>query len=115
MAKSKKSFTVDDRIDHSVYGTGTITAANEHRTTILFDEAGEKKFVTSMVKLKSTDVPAPEKPVRKKKAAAKKKTTAKKKTATKKTAAKKTAAKKTATKKTAAKKTASKKVSTKKK
>ena len=92
MAKKTKEFAAKDRIDHHVYGTGTIVDVNENYTTIDFDEAGTRKFVTSIVKLSPTDVPAP---TRRK--------------STKKTAAKKTATKKAATKKAATKKAAAKK------
>jgi hypothetical protein len=68
---AKDHFSPKDRIDHSVYGLGTISEVNERHTTIAFDDAGVKKFVTSMVRLSRSDTPAPAKPVRrsKKKAA----------------------------------------------
>ncbi len=66
MAK-KAAFAVKSRINHQRYGDGTITELNSHHTTILFDEHGSKKFVTSMVKLAHSDSAAPEKPVRKRK------------------------------------------------
>ena len=73
MAKSATSFSVNDRIKHSVYGVGTIREMDERHTVILFDEAGQKKFVTSMVQLEESDTAAPVKPARasRKKAAAK--------------------------------------------
>jgi len=104
MAKSSPAFRPKDRITHSVFGLGTIVDANDRHTTIAFDETGNRKFMTQMVKLSSSDAPPPARPVRKKKTspeevkekAAKKaaKKTAKK--TTKKTAKK--AATKTATK-----------------
>ena len=110
MAKKTREFSAKDRIDHYVHGTGTIVDVNDHYTTIDFDEAGTRKFVTSMVKLAPSDTPAPtRRKSTKKKATAKK--TATKKTATKKAATKKTAAKKTATKKASTKKAATKKSS----
>ena len=60
-------FSPKDRIHHYMYGLGTIVGMDEHRTTIDFDEAGTKKFVTSMIKLSSSDTPAPEKRSRRKK------------------------------------------------
>lgn len=111
MAKKTMTFAPKDRIDHSVYGTGTIVDIDEQRTTIDFDEAGTKKFLTKIIKLAPTDVPAPAKRTRRK--ATKKKTAAKKKT-TKKATTKKAAAKKTTKKKAAAKKTTKKKAATKK-
>lgn len=74
MAKDTPKFAAKDRIDHSVYGTGTIVDVNPTHTLIDFDEAGVKKFMTSMVKLSPSDTPAPEKPVRRKKKTTKAKT-----------------------------------------
>jgi hypothetical protein len=74
MAKAAGSFSVNDRIKHSVYGLGTIREMDERHTVILFDEAGTKKFVTSMVQLEESSAPTPVKPARatRKKAAPKK-------------------------------------------
>lgn len=52
-------FALKDRVDHAVYGLGTIVAISTHRTTIRFDRSGTRRFVTSLVKLKSSDSPAP--------------------------------------------------------
>jgi hypothetical protein len=57
-------FSPKDRIDHSVFGLGTIVEIDERHTTIAFDDAGTRKFVTSMVKLASSDTPKPKKRVR---------------------------------------------------
>jgi len=65
--KSLAGFSTNSRVDHSVYGVGTILDLNERYTTIAFDVAGTKKFVTAMVQLVRSDTLAPEKPVRKKK------------------------------------------------
>ena len=83
MAKKPHVFSSKDRIDHSVFGTGTIVDVDPRHTTIDFDEVGTKKFMTEMVQLKSSDTPAPEKPVRKKKAKTAAKPKAKTKTAAK--------------------------------
>jgi hypothetical protein len=64
MAKSASAFSVNDRIKHNVYGLGTIREMDERHTVILFDEAGSKKFVTSMVQLEESDSPTPVKPAR---------------------------------------------------
>ncbi len=63
------------RVSHSQYGAGTISAHDDQYTVIEFDEHGSKRFVTRMVTLESTSVPAPnkapkKKAVRKKKEAA---------------------------------------------
>jgi len=68
MAKAAPVFSAKQRIDHAVFGTGTIVEVNPHYTTISFDESGKKKFVTRILKMVPSDVPAPEKPVRRKKA-----------------------------------------------
>jgi len=65
--KQTATFSPTDRVDHYVYGAGTIVAVDSRLTTIAFDEAGTKKFMTSMVELTASEVPAPAKPVRKKK------------------------------------------------
>jgi hypothetical protein len=67
MEKKTLAFSPQDRIDHSVYGLGTIAEVNERHTTIDFDEAGIKKFMSSMVELSSSSTPAPEKPGKRKK------------------------------------------------
>jgi hypothetical protein len=70
MTKNAETFSVNDRIVHSVYGPGTISRVDARHTTIVFDEAGTKKFVTSMVQLEQTTTPAPAKTPRSKKAKA---------------------------------------------
>jgi len=68
---AKQHFSPKDRIDHHVYGPGTIIEVNERHLSIAFDTAGKRKFLTSKVQLVRSDVPAPAKPtpVRKKKVA----------------------------------------------
>jgi hypothetical protein len=65
-AKDIPSFRPKNRIDHAVYGLGTIVEVNERYTTIAFDGAGTRKFVTTMVKLVGSDTPAPGRPSRRK-------------------------------------------------
>jgi hypothetical protein len=48
-----------DRIQHSRFGLGTILEIDERYTKIAFDESGTRKFVTSMVKLAPSEIPAP--------------------------------------------------------
>ena len=60
MAKNSNGFSVNERIQHEDYGPGTITAIGPVHTTIEFDQAGTKKFMSSMVKLERTDVAAPQ-------------------------------------------------------
>ena len=74
MAKKTVSFAPKDRIEHKVFGTGTILELDQWHTVIAFDSGDTKKFVTSIVKLAPSDTEPPAKPVRKKK---KKKTKAK--------------------------------------
>lgn len=70
MAKDRLSFSPNDRISHSVHGLGTISQVSEQYTTIAFDEAGTRKFLTRMVQLARSDTPTPPKPVRQRKKAA---------------------------------------------
>ena len=49
-----------DRVAHQQYGAGTLTDVNEYHTVIDFDEHGVHKFITSMVMLEPTTIPAPE-------------------------------------------------------
>jgi hypothetical protein len=69
-ANGAPSFRPKSRVDHEVYGLGTVVDVNAGYTTIAFDEAGTKKFMTSMVKLVGSDTPAPAKAARHKKKAA---------------------------------------------
>ena len=64
-ARNKNGFGPKSRITHAVYGLGTVVAVSELYTTIQFDEAGTRRFVNSMVRLDSTDTPAPVRAVRK--------------------------------------------------
>lgn len=54
-----KPMSVSQRVLHEKYGLGTITEADRHYTTIEFDDFGRKKFVTRIVKLETSDEPAP--------------------------------------------------------
>jgi hypothetical protein len=64
MAKTSGALAVADRVLHAEYGLGKIIALDERYTTIDFDEAGVKKFVTDLVRLTRSDAPAPAKPSR---------------------------------------------------
>ncbi len=52
-------FASDQRIRHAAYGNGTIIHSDDQRTEIQFDQHGRKKFVTRIVQLETSDVPAP--------------------------------------------------------
>jgi hypothetical protein len=56
-----------DRIEHSLFGLGSILEIDERYTTIAFDESGTRKFVTSIVELAPSDTPAPARSARKRK------------------------------------------------
>jgi hypothetical protein len=73
-SKSTLTYAPKDRIDHPVFGPGTLIEIDERRTTIDFDESGIKKFVTDIVELEPSDTPAPVKTAGKRKPASKKKT-----------------------------------------
>jgi hypothetical protein len=68
MAKNSGAFSANERINHSIYGLGTISEVNDLHTVIEFDQNGRKKFVTSIVQLERTSVPAPVLPVRRSRA-----------------------------------------------
>ncbi len=59
MAKNSGGFAVNDRIQHEDYGPGTITEIGVRHTTIEFDQAGKRKFMSSMVRLERSEVAAP--------------------------------------------------------
>jgi hypothetical protein len=85
----KLQLSPQDRVEHKVFGCGTVTQISTQRTTVDFDEAGTKTFVTSMARFEKSDTPAPPTRSRRKKKTTTKKTAAKKKTATKKKTTKK--------------------------
>ena len=51
--------SVGDRVSQPQYGHGTVSAVNEYHTRIDFDEHGPRTFMTSRVKLESSNIPAP--------------------------------------------------------
>ena len=55
------TYTAGKRVTQEHYGSGTVLESNEHHTVIDFDEHGVRRFVTSMVVLKTSTVPAPTK------------------------------------------------------
>jgi hypothetical protein len=71
MAKNSSGFAPNERVNHSIYGLGTISEVNDLHTVIDFDENGRRKFVTSIVRLERTDVQPPP-PTRKTRARASK-------------------------------------------
>lgn len=64
MTKTADGFQENDRVNHPTFGTGTIKQTGPQYTTIVFDDHGEKKFLTQVVPLERSDVPAREKRVR---------------------------------------------------
>lgn len=59
-----RGFGKGDRVVHEQYGAGTLAEVNEFHTVIDFDEHGVRKFVTNMVSLQRTVIPAPPRPAR---------------------------------------------------
>ena len=57
-------YAIGDRVTQPQYGPGTITAVDDSRTVIQFDEHGTRMFATSMVTLERSATPAPVKPTR---------------------------------------------------
>lgn len=70
MSKTPEVFSANDRVNNPAFGSGTISHVDTQYTTIQFDEHGTKKFLTKMVKLEHTSIPAPERPARASKAKA---------------------------------------------
>ena len=56
-----ETFAVNDRVSHSEHGLGKITEVNARVTTISFDTAGVRKFLSAMVRLERSDSPNPPK------------------------------------------------------
>ena len=59
MTKNPNEFTVNERVNHHIYGLGTISMISDQHTIIQFDQDGRKKFVTSLMRLEHSDVAAP--------------------------------------------------------
>ena len=60
-----RKYSQGQRVAQGQYGPGTIVETNEHHTVIDFDDHGVRRFVTRMVNLESSSIPAPTKPKRK--------------------------------------------------
>ena len=54
-----RAFSLKDRVDHTVFGLGTITKIDRYRTTVAFDTTGTRTFVTGLVELAASDAPPP--------------------------------------------------------
>ena len=54
-------YTAGARVSQGQYGPGTIVETNERHTVIDFDDHGQRRFITMMVELESSKVPAPSK------------------------------------------------------
>lgn len=55
------NFKSGQYVRHSKYGNGTIVERDEERTTVDFDTAGIKKFVTSLATFEAAEGEAPKK------------------------------------------------------
>jgi len=59
-AKPSLTFPVlGDRVQHGVYGVGTVTLLDVYHTVIDFDGHGPRRFVTNRVVVERTDDPGP--------------------------------------------------------
>ena len=65
-------YTPGKRVSQDQYGPGTIIESNERHTVIDFDDHGVRRFVTMMVELQASAVPAPSKAKRTRASRAKK-------------------------------------------
>jgi len=59
VAKNVLEFSVNERVNHPIYSLGTISRIDEQHTVIEFDQAGRKKFVTSLLQIEHSDATAP--------------------------------------------------------
>jgi hypothetical protein len=55
-------FRKDDRVSHARFGPGLVIGVDGRYTIIEFDEGGARKFLTSMVQLKRSELQLPPKP-----------------------------------------------------
>ena len=55
------TFKAGQYVRHSKYGTGTIVERDDDRTTVDFDTAGLKKFVTALAMFEVAEGEAPKK------------------------------------------------------
>ena len=53
------SYIPGARVSQGDYGAGTVLESNQYHTVIDFDEHGVRRFVTTIVALTATTVPAP--------------------------------------------------------
>jgi hypothetical protein len=60
VVRNGSEFSVHERVNHHIYGLGTISMTDDSHTIIDFDQNGRKKFVTSMVRLEHSDTAAPQ-------------------------------------------------------
>jgi len=59
---STMSFRKDDRVSHAGFGPGVVIDVDARYTIIEFDEAGIRKFVSTLVQLERCELPRPVKP-----------------------------------------------------
>ncbi len=71
---ASNTFSQGAQVEHQKFGLGTVLSSSEERIVIKFDDPGENKFVTNMVrgslKKRDRERPAEKKGSRRKKAAA---------------------------------------------
>lgn len=70
---AKQPFATGAQVEHPKFGLGTVMLCSDEHVVIKFDDAGEKKFVASIVipNLKKSDRQPPEKKTRARKKVAK--------------------------------------------
>jgi hypothetical protein len=59
---STMSFRKDERVSHTRFGPGVVIDVDTRYTIIEFDEAGVRKFVSTLVRLERCELPLPVKP-----------------------------------------------------
>jgi hypothetical protein len=61
-APSPTNVRKNDRVSHTRFGPGVVIDADARYTIIEFDEAGVRKFVSTLVRLERCELPVPVKP-----------------------------------------------------
>lgn len=57
-------YKVGVRVSQGTYGSGTVVESNARHTVIDFDDHGLHRFITTMVDLSHSTVPAPSKSIK---------------------------------------------------
>jgi hypothetical protein len=59
---STMTFRKDERVSHAGFGPGVVIDVDARYTIVEFDDAGVRKFVSTLVQLERCELPLPVKP-----------------------------------------------------